>query len=669
MKKVLGGLIAALLLASGLTVVGATMATRANAATPPFTQCYVTYSRSCVSSWGYTGQSTWGYPVDSWGNNCTNYVAFRLSKSGYLNPGNLGNAGDWDVNARAKGLTVTPASGHVPQVGDVAQWNYGHVAFIEWVSPDGSQFAVSETGYNLPPYASMSGRGIFGGGGKHNESAWPDNFIRFKKATFKTAPTPTISGTAAVGNTLTAKTGTWNPVPSFKYQWQRNQGNISGATGSTYKLTTADAGQKIRVVVTGSKSGYVTTTKYSGEVTVPWLAYVSEGTATTSASGVRPEVGYTFTASPGSWNPTPSFTYQWKRNGAAIAGATAPTYKSIAADAGTDITVDVTATKAGYQTRVRTPAATRVIGTNNGGLELRQASSGKCVDVVGGRAANGSKVGIWPCYAGDSMQAWRYSSQTQQLTVYGSPQKCMDSTASHATSGTAVGVWDCGAQAQLKWTLQTDGSIRNVDGLCLDTAGASTADLAQLIVATCNGSASQKFAMVPTGDVGITGVARVGGALAAKGTWYGDTTLSYQWKRSGSAIPGATGVRYVPTAADYGHQISVAVTGNEKGIVVTTVASAGVSPGLGTMSGIRARITGKLKVGKKLTASVSPWPSGTAVRYQWFASGKKILGATRSTLKLTKKLAGKRIKVTIIGRNYAYIAHEVTASRSGKVRR
>ena len=41
----------------------------------------------CISQYGYTGQSVWGYPVDGGGNNCTNYAAFRLSRNGAVNPG------------------------------------------------------------------------------------------------------------------------------------------------------------------------------------------------------------------------------------------------------------------------------------------------------------------------------------------------------------------------------------------------------------------------------------------------------------------------------------------------------------------------------------------------------------------------------------------------------
>jgi hypothetical protein len=69
---------------------------------------------------------------------------------------------------------------------------------------------------------------------------------------------PTISGTAQEGNTLTANTGTWtsSSAVTYGYQWQRCNStgaaciNIAGATGQTYTVQAADVGNTLRVVVT-----------------------------------------------------------------------------------------------------------------------------------------------------------------------------------------------------------------------------------------------------------------------------------------------------------------------------------------------------------------------------------------------------------------------------------
>jgi hypothetical protein len=75
--------------------------------------------------------------------------------------------------------------------------------------------------------------------------------------TFSTYPTPKITGTVKVGQTLAVSRGTWSPTPSsYSYRWYRSGVAISGATSSTYKLTSSDKGKAITVKVTAKKSGY-----------------------------------------------------------------------------------------------------------------------------------------------------------------------------------------------------------------------------------------------------------------------------------------------------------------------------------------------------------------------------------------------------------------------------
>ena len=67
---------------------------------------------------------------------------------------------------------------------------------------------------------------------------------------------PTVSGTPAVGQTLTANAGTWTGTPtSFSYRWWRCSGSctvISGATGSSYAVAAGDAGSRLMVGVVAS---------------------------------------------------------------------------------------------------------------------------------------------------------------------------------------------------------------------------------------------------------------------------------------------------------------------------------------------------------------------------------------------------------------------------------
>lgn len=172
-------------------------------------------------------------------------------------------------------------------------------------------------------------------------------------------PAPSIIGTAKVGNILTARTSTWEPKPvTLSYQWNRNGNAIAGATNPTYTVVPADAGTQITISVTGAKTGFTSATKTSA-ATARVPQPIITGVAPT-VSGVL-KVGQTLTAKAGAWTPQPvTVTYQWKRNGVAISGATASTYSLVAADKGSTITVATTGTKAGYPSLVKTSAGKKI---------------------------------------------------------------------------------------------------------------------------------------------------------------------------------------------------------------------------------------------------------------------------------------------------------------------
>jgi len=169
---------------------------------------------------------------------------------------------------------------------------------------------------------------------------------------------PTISGNVAVGQTLTASTGTWTQAPtSFAYQWQRcdpagaSCADIAGAVSESYVAADVDVGSTLRAGVTARNAAGATTA-----VSVPTSTVSAAGapinTAPPTISGT-PQVGQTLTAGTGSWTGSPtSFAYQWQRcntGGTAcadVAGATTTTYVLGTADAGATIRVVVTASNA-----------------------------------------------------------------------------------------------------------------------------------------------------------------------------------------------------------------------------------------------------------------------------------------------------------------------------------
>jgi len=88
---------------------------------------------------------------------------------------------------------------------------------------------------------------------------------------------PTITGTAAEGQTLTASTGTWTSSTSvaYTYQWERcntagtSCANIASATGTTYKVVAADVGATLRVVVSGRNTDGTTNATSAATAAVP----------------------------------------------------------------------------------------------------------------------------------------------------------------------------------------------------------------------------------------------------------------------------------------------------------------------------------------------------------------------------------------------------------------
>ena len=178
--------------------------------------------------------------------------------------------------------------------------------------------------------------------------------------------TVTITGTATQGQTLTADTsGISDPDGlsnlTFSYQWKRGGNPISGATSRTYTLTQADVGAVITVTVSwtgggGTAESFTSTTTASvtnandpptGAVTITGTATQGQ-TLTADTSGISDPDG-------------PSnlvFSYQWKRDGNPISGATQAAYILTQADVGKAITVTVSWTDAGRASETLTSAAT-----------------------------------------------------------------------------------------------------------------------------------------------------------------------------------------------------------------------------------------------------------------------------------------------------------------------
>ncbi|MBM7516686.1 SdrD B-like domain-containing protein [Nocardioides nitrophenolicus] len=170
---------------------------------------------------------------------------------------------------------------------------------------------------------------------------------------------PTVSGTAAVGSTLTATRGTWFPTTAveFRYQWLRGGVPVDGATLASYTLRDADSGSRMSVEVIAVHQG-ATESALSAQTAVvtggqPPVSAITNTTPPTVTGTTS--VGSVLTASPGTWSPADAtVTLEWLR-GSTVVG-TGPGYTSTSADVGATLRVRASATKSGWTGATATSA-------------------------------------------------------------------------------------------------------------------------------------------------------------------------------------------------------------------------------------------------------------------------------------------------------------------------
>ena len=146
---------------------------------------------------------------------------------------------------------------------------------------------------------------------------------------------------------LSASVGAWIGATAYTYEWRRDLDPVVGEIGPTYTPTAADEGFTLRVGARGVNIGGAGSVTYStavgpvGGAAAPGAPPVN--LTPPAITGIT-TVGQTLVSSVGAWANAPTaYLRQWLRDGADIAGASAPTYILVAADLTAMIAVRVTA--------------------------------------------------------------------------------------------------------------------------------------------------------------------------------------------------------------------------------------------------------------------------------------------------------------------------------------
>ena len=405
---------------------------------------------------------------------------------------------------------------------------------------------------------------------------------------------PTIGGTARVGESLTASTSDIADADglanaSFTYQWLADDLDISGATGSSYTVVTADAGKVIKVTVS-----FTDDAGNEESVTSAATAVVTQPPLTASTHDV-----------PESHDGATAFTFELRFSEEPVGGFSATTLRDQALtvsggtitnvrqlETGKNLKWEITLQPSGNEevTVILLPtidcAALGAICAGDG----RGLSVGQAILVLGppNSAASGA-----PTINGTAQVGEILTASTSSIA-----------DADGVANATFTYQWladdaDISGATGSSYTLVAadEGKVITVTVSFTDDAGnaETLTSAATTAVAPSGGSTNSlersdqedvQENSAATGAPTINGTAQVGEILTASTSGISDAdglanaSFTYQWLADDADINGATTSSYTVVAADAGKTIKVHVSftdddGNEES--VTSAATAAVT--------------------------------------------------------------------------------------------
>jgi purple acid phosphatase-like protein/calcineurin-like phosphoesterase family protein len=352
----------------------------------------------------------------------------------------------------------------------------------------------------------------------------------------------TVSGTFQVGGTVTAAASAWTPPADLTYQWLRDGAPIGGATAPSYSPVAADAGRLLQVKVTGTAAGYRAASVVSAPQTVAGAAATSAARVSIPTISGRAAVGTTVTAVLADRTQTGGLTYQWLRDGEAIARATGSSYTPVPADAERLLQVQVstdTTSAVSAASSVR-PAQFRASRPGLRGVP----KVGRTISAV---------TGAW-----SPRPAFAYQWLLDGQPISGATDETLKVKAAYA-----------GRSVRLRVTATRTGY----------EPFETTSEAVEIHEGRLKSS-------VPK----IKGRAKVGETLhIARGDWGGHRRFSYLWLVGGRPVAGrtvagravsdrSTGIAYTVRPEDRGKRITVKVSAHAAGYRTVTKTSAPTAP-------------------------------------------------------------------------------------------
>ncbi|MFO1451546.1 MAG: immunoglobulin domain-containing protein [Opitutaceae bacterium] len=473
-----------------------------------------------------------------------------------------------------------------------------------------------------------------------------------------------------------AATGT----PSPTYQWRKDGSNLPGATSSSLSLTNVQSSNagSYSVVVTNS-AGSVTSNAVALTVSVP-PAITTQPVAQSVTAGAS--VTFTVAAS-----GTPSPTYQWRKDGTDLSGATsaslalsnvqsshAGSYSVVVSNSAGSVTSNAVALTVSVPPAITTqPVAQSVMaganvtflvaatGTPAPTFQWRKDGS----NLAGATSASLSLTSVQLSNAGSysvvvSNSAGSVTSTAVALTVSAAPVITTQPAAQAVTTGANV-TFTVVATGNPSPSFQWHQDGANIPGATNSTFSLSNVQLTSagnysVVVSNIHGSVTSTSALLTVSSSPVITTQPVAQAVNAGAsvtfsvTATGSPAPTYQWRRDGSNLPGATNASLTLPAvqlSDAG-SFSVVVTNSAGSVTSNAVAlTVSVPPSISTQP-VAQSVTAGANVTFTVTATGTPSPT-----FQWRKDGTNLPGATSSTLTLTSVQSSNAGSYSVVVSNSA----------------
>lgn len=503
------------------------------------------------------------------------------------------------------------------------------------------------------------------------------------------APVVTVSGplTVCAGESVFYSVSATNLSAPFTYQWRKNGVNVSGATNSVYYPSPIANNDVFSCVVTGANNCGAIVSVTSNNVTVTVTSAVAPVvTITTPSATACNNTNVTFTATATNGGTTP--TYQWLRNNVPISGATSAVYvaNSLILGATVSITCQLTSSLACAVPTKDTSNALFVSVTPSvlPAVSISASATTICANGTVTFTATPTNGGTTPAYVwrknGNPISGATASTYTASGITNGDVFSCvMTSNATCPSPATAtsnnitisitapvtpavsisasVTSICAGTNVNFTATPTNGGSAPayqwkkngvNITGATTATYSSST--LANNDVITCELTSNAPCVTSPTASsnqltisviatvapaIGIT--ASVNPVCAGADVTFtavatnGGNSPSYQWRKNGVNITGATLATYTTSSVANNDVFSCVLTSSLGCAVPTTATSnsitLGVTPTVTPAVTISAPST-TICAGSNITFTAAPVNGGSSPVYTWKRNGNIQSGST-----------------------------------------